>query len=80
MASIASSSTSQEMMSYFLQLNDKEKKSVLNLVKTFLLSRKENLTPQSLQEYNTELEQADAEIALGDYVTHEEVKKIYLSS
>jgi hypothetical protein len=31
----------QEMMQYFMQLNEAEKKSVLQMIKTFLKGRKE---------------------------------------
>lgn len=65
------------MLNYFMQLNDAEKKSVLEMVKTFLGSRKNEINQQTLEEYNHELEQADAEIEAGDYVSHEEVMKRY---
>lgn len=68
---------SQEMLNYFMQLNEAEKKSVLEMVKTFLNSRKGDFNPQSLEEYNLDLEQADAEIEAGDYVPHKEVMKRY---
>jgi predicted Zn-dependent protease len=71
--------TSQEMLTYFKQLNDTEKQSVLNLLKTFITSRQVHPSPQSLQDYNKELELADAEIEAGDYISHEEVMKRYLS-
>lgn len=79
MGTMTTSPATQEMLTYFMQLNDTEKQSVVNLLKTFLTSRKENFAPQSLQDYNEELERADAEIAAGDYVTHEEVIKRYLT-
>lgn len=65
------------MLNYFMQLNDAERKSVLEMVKTFLGNRKNEINQQSLEEYNQELEQADAEIEAGDYVRHEEVMKRY---
>lgn len=71
-------SISQEMLTYFMQLNDAEKQSVLEMIKTFLRSRQTDFQPQSFEEYNQELEQADAEIESGDYVAHEEVMKRYL--
>jgi hypothetical protein len=67
----------QEMLHYFTRLNEKEQQSLLNLIKTFISSRKD-FEPQTLEEYNNELEQADTEIEAGDYVTHEEVKKMFL--
>jgi hypothetical protein len=75
---MATPSISQEMLNYFMQLNDAERKSVLEMIKTFLSSRKGEFKHQSLQGYNQELEQADDEIESGDYVPHEEVMKRYL--
>ena len=66
----------KEMLQYFTQLNKEEQQSLLGLVKTFLHSRK-NLEPQTLQEYNDELEQGSAEIEAGNYISHEEVKKMF---
>ena len=66
----------EEMLQYFTQLNREEQQSLLGLVKTFLHSRK-NFEPQTLQEYNDELEQGNAEIEAGDYISHEYVKKIF---
>ncbi len=70
-------SMSQEMLRYFMQLNDAEQQSVLQMLKTFLSSRKDEIRPVSLDAYNKELEQADAEIEAGEYITHEEVMKRY---
>lgn len=66
----------KEMLQYFTQLNKEEQQSLLGLVKTFLHSRK-NWEPQTLQEYNDELEQGSAEIEAGNYISHEEVKKMF---
>ncbi len=74
---MATPSISKEMLSYFMQLNDAERKPVLEMVKTFIGSRKNEMKHQPLEEYNQELEQADAEIEAGDYITHEEVMKRY---
>lgn len=74
---MATPSISKEMLSYFMQLNDAERKPVLEMVKTFIGSRKNEMKHQTLEEYNQELEQADAEIEAGDYITHEEVMKRY---
>ncbi|MEO8854003.1 MAG: hypothetical protein ABI359_09495 [Ginsengibacter sp.] len=65
-----------EMLQYFSQLNKKEQQSVLGLVKTFLNSRNE-MKPQTLEEYNEELEQGNAEIEAGNYISHDEVKKLF---
>lgn len=74
---MATSKLATEMLEYFDQLDTIEQRSVLQLVKTFA-NRKEHFIPQTIEEYNRELEEADAEIEAGDYVTHEEVMKKYL--
>lgn len=68
-------SLSQQMQNCFTQLSEAERKSLLAMVKTFLNNRKQ---PQSLDDYNKELEQADAEIEAGDYVTHEDALNRFL--
>ncbi|HWK02977.1 MAG TPA: hypothetical protein VNS58_05075 [Puia sp.] len=75
---MATPSISREMLRYFTQLNDAEQKSVLQMIKTFLSTRKDDFKPVSLEDYNRELEEADAEIEAGEFVPHEEVMKRYL--
>lgn len=69
---MSSVSLSEEMLFYFTQLDDAEKKPVLDLLKTFLSNRK-NLQPQGTEAYNKELEIADEEIEKGEFVLHEDV-------
>jgi hypothetical protein len=45
--------------------------------KTLLQRKNESFSAQSLQDYNNELELADAEIVAGDFVTHDEVMQKY---
>ncbi len=68
----------EEMFTYFSRLNREEQQSVLAMIKTFINSRNTEFGPVTLDEYNRELEEADGEIEVGDFVTHEEVKKKYL--
>lgn len=75
---MATQSISQEMLNYFMQLNEAERKSIVEMIKTFLISRNNTFETQSLKDYNQELDQADTEIENGDYVSHEEVMKRYL--
>jgi succinate dehydrogenase flavin-adding protein (antitoxin of CptAB toxin-antitoxin module) len=66
----------QEMYNYFIQLNEAEKKSVIQMLKTFLKGRKEqDFNPQTLEEYNRELEEADAAIDAGHFITQEDLEK-----
>ncbi len=73
---MASTIIQQEMLHYFSLLNAEEQQSLLGLIKTFTDSRK-NFEPQSMEEYNKELDEANAEIEAGRYIIHEEVKKMF---
>jgi len=64
-----------EMSDYFAQLNDAEKKSVIQMLKTFLKSRSKVAKPISIEQYNQELNEAEAEYQKGDYITQEELSK-----
>ena len=65
-----------QMLEYFARLSDAEQRSVLQRLKTFTEGR-DNFQPMSIEEYNRELEEADAEIETGHYIIHEELKKKY---
>ncbi len=64
----------EEMLQYFSKLNKEEQQSVVDLLKTFITSRK-IFERQSLEEYNKELERGVAEIEAGNYITHEQMKE-----
>ncbi len=67
----------QELLQYILQLDDAEKKSVLQMLKTFVKGREAKASRVSIEEYNQELKEAEAEFEKGEYTPHEEfVKKI----
>ena len=65
----------QELFQYILQLDEAEKKSVLQLLKTFIKGREGNASRISIEEYNQELQEAEAEYEKGEYATHEEFVK-----
>jgi len=65
----------QEMYNYFMQLNEAEKKSVIQMLKTFLKGRSEKSERVTIEQYNSELEEAEAEFERGEYTTHEELRK-----
>jgi hypothetical protein len=71
------SARTKELLRYFTRLKDAEQKSVLQMLKTFVDSRQEEFKPVTPEEYNRELEEADAEIEAGEFVSHEEVMKRY---
>ena len=63
-----------EMLNYFTQLDELEKKPVVQMLKTFINNRKQD-KPVSIEEYNQELLDAEAEFERGEYITHEQLLK-----
>ena len=61
----------RELNSYIHQLNTDQKKSLLGFIKTILSPKEEETI--SIEQYNKELEEADAAIERGVFYTHEEV-------
>lgn len=70
------STMNQDLYQYFMQLNDAEKKSILQLLKTFVKDRKQNPERITIEQYNQEIDEALAEVAAGEVYTHEEVVKM----
>jgi len=66
----------QELHHYFMQLNEAEKKSIVQMLKTFVKGRKQSPERISLEQYNKEIEEAEAEAKNGEVYTHEEVVKM----
>jgi hypothetical protein len=72
---MATPSLSKEMLRYFTQLNAAEQMSILQMIKTLSISRRDDFKPQTLEEYNRELEEADRRIEAGHFITHQDVEK-----
>jgi len=66
----------QELFKYILQLDEAEKKSVLQMLKTFLKGRKMNISLISIEQYNKEIDEAIARVEAGEYYTQEEVERM----
>jgi hypothetical protein len=66
----------QQMVEYFMQLNNAEKKSVVQLIKTFLKARNDSPGRISIEQYNKELDEAEAEIERGEFYTQEQVEEM----
>ena len=66
----------QEMFSYFSLLKESEKKSIVQMLKTFLKSRREDASRISIEQYNIEIDTALEETETGNYVTQDEMEKI----
>jgi hypothetical protein len=70
-----SNTVDQELYKYFTQLNEAEKKSVLQMIKTFLKGRKQTPERISIEQYNKEIDEALAEVAAGQFISQEEMEK-----
>ena len=66
----------KEWQSYFGQLNETEKRSVLLMLKVFLQGRDTGIKRASIEEYNKEIDDALAEVEEGDYISQDEMEKI----
>jgi hypothetical protein len=66
----------QELFQYFLQLDEAEKKSVLQMLKTFVKGREKKATRISVEQYNKEIDEAIARVEAGESYTQEEVERM----
>ena len=69
----------QELYQYFLQLSEAEKKTVLQMLKTFVQGKKQSPERISIEQYNQEIEEALAQVQKGEVYTHDEVVKMIKS-
>lgn len=70
------STLDENMYSYFKQLNEAEKKSVIQMIKTFLQGRKISSDSISIEQYNKEIESSESEIENGESYSQEDVIKM----
>jgi hypothetical protein len=63
----------QELFQYILQLNEAEKKSVLQMLKTFVKGR---TARTNIKEYNKEIDEAVARVEAGEFYTQDEVERM----
>ena len=73
---IMASSIEKEMQNYFTQLNEAQKKSVVQLLRTLLQNSKKKSGRITVEQYNKEIEEAIQQIKKNEVRTHEEVVKI----
>jgi hypothetical protein len=65
-----------EWYSYFEQLNDAEKKSIISLIKTFLQRQNGGVGGSiTIDQYNEEIDESLEQAATGNYITQEEMEK-----
>ena len=66
----------EEWFSYFEQLNEAEKKSIISLIKTFLKSQKgKGSDSVTMEQYNDEIDESLEQAIQGNYITQEEIEK-----
>jgi hypothetical protein len=70
------STLEKELFGYILQLDEAEKKSVLQMLKTFLKGRDKKASHISIEQYNKEIDEAIARVEAGEFFTQEEVEKM----
>ncbi len=66
----------RELNTYIHQLSTDQKKSLLGFIKTMFKNRGEEVESITIEQYNKELDEADAEIDRGEFYTHEEAIEI----
>lgn len=65
----------KELMRYFVRLTDPQKKSLLEVMKSFLINDEATNERITLDEYNHELDEAMKRISSGEFTTLEELEK-----
>lgn len=73
---MAISPSDKEFLKYFNQLDEPQKKSLLELIKTFLTRPKDQTQRVTIEQYNQDIEEAMLQIERGEVYTHEEVMKM----
>ncbi len=66
----------KQIQDYLPLLGNEEKRSLLSVIKSFLSLRKESNGPISIEQYNKELAEAEAEFEKGSYISNDEMKKL----
>ena len=64
----------KELQTYIQLLDLKQKKSLLSVIKSYLQPAEKRT--MSIEEYNRELDESEAEIDRGEFYSHEEVVKM----
>ncbi len=65
----------KELLQYFMRLDEPQRRSLLEMMKSFLKTGSESLTPVSIEQYNRELDEAMQRIEKGDFTSLEELEK-----
>ncbi len=65
----------RELLRYFLRLDESQKKSLLEMMKSFLNPDGESSLQVTLEQYNQELDEAMERISRGEFTTLDELEK-----
>lgn len=65
----------KELIQYFTQLNEPQKKSLLAMIKSFLKSGDDLIENNSIEQYNKELDEAMSRIDKGSFTTLDALEK-----
>jgi hypothetical protein len=66
----------QEIIRYIFQLDEAEKKSILQMLKTFAKGREKGTSRASINQYNKEVDEAIARVEAGEFYSQEEVERM----
>ncbi len=66
----------RELFNYILQLDEAEKKSVLQMLKTFVKGRDVKTSRITIERYNKEIDEAIARVEAGEFYTQEEAERM----
>jgi hypothetical protein len=69
------SAIDRELLKYVTQMDELQKRSLLELIKTFLNKKEAAAETTSLQQYNQELEAAMERISKGTFTSLEDLEK-----
>ena len=72
---MATSAIDRELIYYFMQLDDQQKRSLLEMIKTFLNPADKQSSGINIEEYSNELLKAEAGYERGEYILQEEMLK-----
>ncbi|HEY8895492.1 MAG TPA: hypothetical protein VIM79_11780 [Niastella sp.] len=65
---MANSTTNKELLHFLSLLDNKQKEAVIAMIKSFI-------RPQTIEEYNRELDEANERIERGEFITADDLKK-----
>jgi hypothetical protein len=72
---MAASTIDKELIRYFTLLDQKQKETLLAMIKSFLKPTSSTTERISIEQYNKELDEANERIENGEFVTMEELLK-----